>query len=244
VVAGWHGSATRRGGRRSSGTLLDQCIPGKPRHPLAHADIRDPAAGGTGSVPCGAPRRGGPVAELMPSPAGALPCNPAQLVEVWIAVIAHVPEAIAPGAGAARPRSDSLDLIRRASAAPAISASMKRGSSRASAGRLSSITTTSPVITLTRDGGSGLSAGPRTKVPWHRAPSNPTLSPHGYAQIRDSVSPMFGRSMFATSHSGNTNFDALSAFQGGTSKSRCARPKRERRVTAEVGPSPSDQEGT
>jgi hypothetical protein len=114
VVAGWDGPATRRGGPWSISTLLEQRVPGKPRHPLAHADVRDPATGGTGSVPSGAPRDIGPVAELMAPPAGGLRCNLAELVEIWIGGRAHVPEAIRPPVGvvAGRPRGDSLDLIR------------------------------------------------------------------------------------------------------------------------------------
>jgi hypothetical protein len=216
VVAGWHGPAARRGGRRPSCTLLEQSVPGKPGHSLANADVRDPAARGTGSVPRGAPRGGGPLAELMPSPAGGLPCNPAELAEVWVGGRAHVSEAIGPPVGtvAGRPGGDSLDLMR------------------------------ARMITLTRGGGSPLSAGIRTKVSWHRAPSNRSLGRDGYADIWDSVSSMFARSMFVTSHSGHTNFDALSAFQEGTSNARHGRPKWRRRVTAGMDPNPSDQEGT
>jgi hypothetical protein len=165
-------------------------------------------------VPRGAPRGGGPVAELVASPAGRLLCNPAELVEVWIGGSAHVSEAIGPPVGtvARRPRGASLNLMPRAG-----------------------------MITFTRR----LSRpGIRTKVPWHRAPSNRTLGPDGYAEICDSVTPMFGRSMFVTSHSGNTNFDAHAAFQGGTSNARHGRPKWRRHVTAGVDPDPFDQEGT
>jgi hypothetical protein len=80
----------RQGGLRPIWTLLEQGVPGKPGHPLADADVRDSAAGGTGSVPCRATCGRGPVAELMPSPACGLLGNPAELVEIWIGERAHV----------------------------------------------------------------------------------------------------------------------------------------------------------
>jgi hypothetical protein len=55
---------------------------------------------------------------------------------------------------------------------------------------------------------------------------------------------MFAWSMFVTSLFGNTNFDALSEFQGGTSNAaavaRCGGDARRR----DVDPNPFDEEGT
>jgi hypothetical protein len=273
VVFRRDGQATRRGGRRPICTLLEQRVPGKPCHPLAHADVRDPAAGGTGSVPRGASCGLSPVAELMPSPTGGLLCNPAELVEIWIGGRAHVAEAIGPPVGtvARRPRGNSLDLIRRRAspwrtvrtsglssrAALTVASSEPPPTIRTSWRSCGSVATTPQIldasvragtITLTRGrGGSALSAFMRVggpKVPWLRAPSSRSLGPDGYAAICDSVSPMFARSMFVTSKPGHYNFDAISTFQRGTSNADAGRPKWRRRATAGVDPNPSDEEGT
>jgi hypothetical protein len=50
--------------------------------------------------------------------------------------------------------------------------------------------------------------------------------------------------MFVTSLFGNTNFDAHSAFQGGTSNTGTVAPERRPRVPAGADPNLFDEEGT